>query len=148
MKPCSLICDLFAVMLAFLDRPRCYHSLYQQAGSQCISYFSCHYANTWQKHLCQEGKFVAHSSVWHAGEGVAERISSHHMTRSGGKGMPELDGSLLFPFYSMCPTAGCELMPHTHIRVFHSQWIHSGDSSTKDTSKDMTSLLGQGDNES
>lgn len=56
------------------------------------------------------------------------------------KGMPGLGGSLLSPSYSICPTPNCELMPHTHVRVFHSQWTHSGDGSTKDTSKNVTSL--------
>lgn len=66
-------CDLFVMMLTFLDKPRCYHSLYQQADSQCISYSSCYSANTWQKQLCQEEKFMAHAQssllekVWRSG---------------------------------------------------------------------------------
>ena len=57
--------------------------------------------------------------VWRRG------IGSRHVTGSGGRAcqssVEELGGSLLSPFYSICPTPDCELMPPTHIRVFLSQ---------------------------
>lgn len=121
-------------MLAVLDKPTCYHSLYQQAGSQSISYFSCYYANTWQKQL-SGGKVYGprlSPACWRRC-GRVDQFTSHD--RKWRKGMPGLGGSLLSPSYSICPTPNCELMSHTHVWVFHSQWTHAGDGS-----KDVTSL--------